>query len=123
VILELVSFSVGIVGLLFGITGVRLARQWSRDCTKCRIIIAKKGRVVLDASLVEWLSWNKALPHREQARGGIIFHASGISVALARPKIGAPSATAKTQTVKSPAKRSTSRARSSSSGPAIEGPA
>jgi hypothetical protein len=95
----------GLAGWVVGVSGWMLARRWARDCRKCRIIIARKGRVVLDASLVEWLAWNKALPKREQSRGGIIFHANGIQVALARPKIGAPAASAKTRVVKdAPAK-------------------
>lgn len=100
-LLEVVSIVFGLVGLAIGVSGIRLARQWARDCTKCRIIIARKGKVVLDASLVEWLSWNKSLPKREQARGGVIFAANGVQVALARPKIGAPSAKTETRTVKS----------------------
>ncbi len=91
---------VGLAGWIVGLAGWMLARRWARDCQACRIIIARKGRVVLDATLVEWLAWNKALPKREQSRGGIVFHGNGISVALARPKIGAPSATTKTRTVK-----------------------
>lgn len=88
----------GLLGWPLGIGGWLLARRWQRDCEKCRIIIARKGRVILDASLVEWLAWNKALPKREQSRGGMIFHGNGISVALARPKIGAAAATTKTRT-------------------------
>lgn len=94
--IEYAALAFGVVGLLVGANGYWLARRWYRDCSRCRILIARKGRVVLDASLVEWLSWNKALPHREQSRGGIIFHANGIQVALARPKIGPAASTQKT---------------------------
>ena len=94
--------AVGLLGWIVGVMGYRTAREWARDCQKCRIIIAVKGRVQLDASLVEWLSWNKALPKREQSRGGIIFQHSHVRVALARPKIGAPAAKTETRTVKEP---------------------
>ena len=97
--------AIGLAGWPIGISGYMLARRWARDCQKCRIIIAVKGRVQLDASLVEWLSWNKALPKREQGRGGVIFQHSHVRVALARPKIGAPAATTTTRKVKTePAK-------------------
>ncbi len=97
--LELLA-AVGLVGWPVGISGYLLARRWMRDCQKCRIIIAVKGRVQLDASLVEWLAWNKALPKREQGRGGVIFQHSAVRVALARPKIGAPAAEVKTRKVR-----------------------
>ncbi len=102
-ILEAAAFTVGVLGILLGASGWLLARRWASDCAKCRIIIARKGRVALDASLVEWLSWNRALPARERDRGGIIFHANGIQVALARPKIGAPVSESKTRKVATPA--------------------
>lgn len=91
-----IGYAVGALGLAAAANFYWLAHRWARDCAKCRILIARKGRVVLDASLVEWLSWNRALPHREQSRGGIIFHANGIQVALARPKIGQAATTQKT---------------------------
>jgi hypothetical protein len=91
--LEILLAVVAVVGFAFGVNGWLLARRWQTDCSKCRIIIGRKGKVVLDAPLTEWLSWNKALPKREQSRGGIVFNANGIQVALARPKIGPPTAT------------------------------
>lgn len=99
-ILEAVSLTVGALGIALGASGWALARRWQTDCQKCRILIARKGKVVLDAPLVEWLAWNKALPRRERDRGGIIFHANGVQVALARPKIGPPAAEAKTKTIR-----------------------
>lgn len=98
--LELVAFIVAGVALLFAASCYSLARRWARDCAQCRIIIARKGKVALDASLVEWLSWNRALPRRERGRGGVIFAANGVQVALARPKVGAPAAKTETRTVR-----------------------
>lgn len=86
-ILEIASLAFGLVGLLVGFTCWRLLRAWIRDCRECRILIAVKGRVRLDAPLVEWLAWNKALPKRERGRGGVIFQHNGVRVALARPKV------------------------------------
>lgn len=86
-ILEVASLTIGTLGVLFGLACYRIARMWQRDCREARIIIAVKNRVQLDAPLVEWLAWNKALPKRERGRGGIIFQHSGVRVALARPKV------------------------------------
>lgn len=108
-ILELVLALAAGLGFLYGTAAYLLARRWARDCSECRIIIARKNRVQLDAPLTEWLAWNRALPKRERGRGGIIFQSNGIRVALARPKIGAPSATTETRTVK-PASSSSSEA-------------
>jgi hypothetical protein len=102
-LLELVAFAAAGLGLLFGVSAWLLARRWARDCSTCRIIIARKGRVQLDAPLTEWLAWNRALPKRERSRGGIIFQANGIQVALARPKIGVASATTEHRKTKDPA--------------------
>jgi hypothetical protein len=116
VIVELVLAIVAALGVTFGAAAWLLARRWARDCRECRIIIGRKGKVVLDAPLTEWLAWNRALPTRERSRGGIIFHDRGIQVALARPKIpAAGSATQETRTIKTPPARASS---SSSSGAA-----
>lgn len=101
-VLELVLAGVTLLALVLAANCYWLARRWSHDCAECRIIIARKGRVQLDAPLVEWLAWNRALPRRERDRGGIIFQANGIQVALARPKIGAVAATTETRKVKDP---------------------
>lgn len=102
-ILEIILAVVAVLAVAFGVNCYLLARRWSKDCAQCRILIARKGKVVLDASLVEWIAWNRALPKRERGRGGTIFAANGIQVALARPKIGAASATTETRKVKDPA--------------------
>jgi len=98
-ILELSSIAFGVVGVLFGLTGMRLARQWTRDCKRCRILIARKGKVVIDAPLAEWLQWEKNMPQREEARGGVIFSAYGVAVAIARPKAPAPGVSQETRVV------------------------
>lgn len=100
--------AVAALGWLLAVAAWLLARRWATDCQRCRIIIARKGKVVLDASLVEWLAWNRALPRRERSRGGIIFAANGVQVALGRPKVPAPGATQETRTVKTPAKAAAS---------------
>lgn len=112
-ILEIASLTFGALGSLLGVAGWRLARRWARDCAACRIIIARKGKVVLDAPLTEWLSWNRALPTREQSRGGIVFMANGVQVALARPKIGAPVASVETRKVKDAPASATAKAAAS----------
>ena len=101
-ILEVAALAVGAFGVVFGASAWALARRWAHDCATCRIIIARKGKVQLDAPLTEWLAWNRALPKRERSRGGVIFQANGVQVALARPKIGAPAAKTETRTVKPP---------------------
>jgi hypothetical protein len=99
-LLEIASLAFGALGVLLGVAGWMLARRWARDCAACHIIIARKGKVVLNAPLTEWLAWNRALPKRDRGRGGTIFMANGVQVALARPKIGAASATVETRKVK-----------------------
>lgn len=91
-----VGYVVGALGLAFGANCYWIAHRWARDCKACHIIIARKGRVALNAPLTEWLAWNRALPYRDRGKGGIIFHANGIQVALARPKFGPDASTQKT---------------------------
>lgn len=102
----LIVAGVGALGWPLGIASWLLARRWARDCRECRILIAVKGKVKLDAPLVEVLAWNRALPRRERARGGIIFSHNGVSFGLARPKVmanaGVVKAETKTRTVKEP---------------------
>ena len=106
-VLELAALAFGVAGVTLGVAGWLLARRWARDCAECRILIAVKGKVKLDAPLVEVLAWNRALPHRERARGGIIFQHNGVAFGLARPKVmantGVEKAQAKTSTVKTEA--------------------
>jgi hypothetical protein len=96
----------GLAGWPVGVGGWLLARRWARDCAQCRILIAVKGRVKLDVPLVEVLAWNRALPHRERARGGIIFAHNGVQFGLARPKVmanaGVTEAKTRTRTVETP---------------------
>jgi hypothetical protein len=103
VILEAAALLAGALGVLLGIAGWSMARRWQKACQRCRIIIARKGKVVLDAPLVEWIAWNEALPSRERDRGGVIFMDRGIQVALARPKLApAGSSSQTTRTIKEP---------------------
>ena len=104
-LLELVAFSVGALGLLFGASAWILARRWSQECQLTRIVIARKGRVALDAPLTEWIAWRRALPKRERAKGTIVFSANGVQVALARPTIGPAATSQKTTQHKDPAYR------------------
>ena len=96
--LEVVLAVVAALSFGLAVNCYLLARRWARDCAKCRILIARKGKVVLDAPLTEWLAWNRALPRRERARGGVVFMDRGIQVALARPTIGP--AGAKTESIR-----------------------
>jgi hypothetical protein len=98
--------ALGLLGWPLGISGWLLARRWDRDCSQCRILIAIKGKVKMDTPLVELLAWNRSLPLRERARGGVIFTHNGVSFALARPKVmanaGVVKADTKTRTVNTP---------------------
>ena len=104
-ILELVSYGVGALGILFGASAWVLARRWAQECQLTRIVIARKGRVALDAPLTEWIAWRKALPKRERSKGTVVFSANGVQVALARPTIGPAATTQKTRQHKDPAHR------------------
>ena len=98
-ILELSCLTIAALGAGFGLYGIRLSRQWVRACKQCHIIIAIKGRVALNANLIEWLAWDKAMPAREGGKGGVIFRHSNVSVALARPKYGPAATSQKTRVV------------------------
>ena len=103
-LLELVSFTVGALGLVFGASAWLLARRWSRECERTQILISRKGKLALAANLREWIAWRQAMPDRPGGdKGGVIFAANGVSVAIGVPKYGPSASSQKTTQHKDPA--------------------
>lgn len=105
-VLELVAFAVGALGLAFGASAYVLARRWSRECELTQIIVTRKGKLALAANLREWIAWRQAMPNRPGGeKGGVIFAANGVSIAIGRPKYGPSASSQKTTEHKEPAYR------------------
>lgn len=63
-------------------------QRWARDC-KMRIAISYKGKVKIDAPLVEWMLWGRQAAKDRAARkvgpAKMLFHGGGTSVAIVQP--------------------------------------
>ena len=77
--------------LVFGMLGVALATrnyyklwQWARECQHARITLAYKGKVKLDAPLVEWMLWCRLLEKDKTSRGRTVYTYGGTQVAIIR---------------------------------------
>lgn len=57
--------------------------KWARQCQRAHIVIAYNRKVVLSASLVEWLGWVNQLKGQE-AKGRAVFHRNHMSVSIIR---------------------------------------
>lgn len=95
--MEIVSFAVGIAGLLAAVFfGYRLWR-WEQAVGGFRIVVAYKRKVKLEAPFVDWLKWGNMLRGDQQAGGRVVYHHGGTSVVVVKPR---PRPTTKTRTIK-----------------------
>lgn len=85
-VIEAASSAVAVLALLFAGRCYLELYRWARQCQQARIAIAFKGRVQLQAPLVEWLGWANLLAADEGSRGRVIYRANKVSVAILRPR-------------------------------------
>jgi hypothetical protein len=76
------SLAFGVLGVAYAITCYYKLWQWARQCQHARIVVANKGRVRLNAPIVEWLLWCNMLDKDEGANGRMIYSVSGTSIAI-----------------------------------------
>lgn len=95
--LAIVGVTFGIVGSAFGtICAIRLL-QWERQLRGARIAIAYKGRVKLQAPLIDWLKWANSLDNDKTTTGRPIYKANATTVVILkrRPPVKAKTITRK----------------------------
>ena len=85
-VLTIVGWVVGAVGLLFGTYCYMGYRRLAHQCQQARIAIAYKGKVKIHAPLMEVLLWYRVMLKDKQHPGGrVIYHVGGTRIALTRP--------------------------------------
>ena len=84
----LISYIIGIAGIVFGAACYLNTRKWARLCQRSRIVISYNRRVQLNATLLEFVNWISSLD--EGARGREIYrvHKMAVSIVKADPKHG-----------------------------------
>lgn len=81
----------GVIGVAFGVFGVVYAgrfywelRRWAHLVKYGRIVVAKKGKVILNAPIQEWALWAKMAEDDKSTNGRVIVHQNGIKIAVLR---------------------------------------
>lgn len=93
----IISMIIGVVGVSFGLAcGYRLF-QWERQLRGARIAIAYKGRVKMDAPLIDWFKWCNSLDRDKRTSGHTIYKMNATTVAILkrRPPVKAKTITRK----------------------------
>lgn len=92
-----ISLIFGMVGCTFGLFCALRLYQWERQLRGARIAIAYKGKVKLNAPLIEWIGWINALDKDEKSTGRAIYKANATTVAILKrlPPVKAKSVTRK----------------------------
>lgn len=85
-----IGYIVGVLGLLFGANCYYHLWRWARDCQYARIAISFKGKVALDAPLVEWLLWSRKVRKdigrdRRRSKGRVVYRQRETAVAVTAP--------------------------------------
>lgn len=79
----------GVLGTAYGITCYYKLWQWARQCQQARIVVAFKGRVTLNAPLLEWLLWCNMLDKDDSTNGRVVYRNASTSVAIIKKSFGA----------------------------------
>jgi len=87
-VLDIICLILGAAGLAFGLRCYVELYKWARQCQGARIAIARKGKVRLQAPLLEWLLWTNKLNDDEASSGRVIYRDGNTSVAILKPAKG-----------------------------------
>lgn len=82
----------GTLGVAFGARCYLELWRWAKQCQRAHIVVAYNRRVLLNASLSEWLGWVNQLKG-EDANGRVVLNRHKMSVSIIKR-----STTAKTKT-------------------------
>lgn len=81
---DIISIAFGVIGVVYGLRCYRELWKWARQCQHARIAIAYKGRVKLQAPLVEWLLWCNMLDKDKDSNGRVVYSMGGTSIAITK---------------------------------------
>lgn len=56
--------------------------KWAKQCQNARIAIAYKGRVKINAPILEWLLWTNLMDRDKDAKGRQMYGMGGTNIAL-----------------------------------------
>lgn len=80
-VLAIIAFAFGVVAIAFGISCYVQLYKWARECQGARIAIAYKGKVQMNAPLVEWMLWTRMLKGKEE-NGRVVYRNGQVTVAI-----------------------------------------
>lgn len=83
-----VGSALAIIGISYGFLCYYKLWKFARQCQQARIVVAQKGRVRLNAPLLEWLLWCNMLDQDKDANGRMILNLSGMSVSIIKKSFG-----------------------------------
>lgn len=81
-LLDIISITLGLIGLSFGLLCALRLYRWERQLRGGRIAIAYKGKVKLNAPLIDWFNWINSLDRDRNATGHTIYKLGSTTVAI-----------------------------------------
>lgn len=76
-------------GVVFGFSCYYQLWKFARQCQQVRIAVAQKGRVKLNAPVLEWLLWSNMLDQDKDSNGRMIVNLNGVSVSIIKKSFNA----------------------------------
>jgi hypothetical protein len=76
------SLVLAVLGVAWAITMYYKLWQWARQCQHARIVVAWKGKVQLNAPILEWMLWANLLDQDKDANGRVVYMNGGTRVAI-----------------------------------------
>jgi hypothetical protein len=83
--LEIITSAFGTVGLLAALRMFVELRRWANLARNARIAVSFKQRVMLQAPLVEWMTWAGQLADDEKSNGRVVYRNAHFAVAILGP--------------------------------------
>lgn len=78
------SLIFGVLGVAYAVTLYYELWKWARECQHSRILLTYKGKVKLNAPLVEWLLWIRQLDKDKDNNGRVVYTYGGTAVAIVK---------------------------------------
>ena len=76
------SLIFGVLGVAYSITCYYELWKWARECQHSRIVLTYKGKVKINAPIVEWLLWIRQLDKDKDNNGRVMYTYGGTQVAI-----------------------------------------
>lgn len=88
--LEILCLLVAVLGVAFAGRCYLELHRWARFVNSGRIIVSRKGRVVINNNVRDWVLWIRSLDHEKETGGRVLYSYNNTQVAIRKaiPPVG-----------------------------------